>query len=833
MNPVAPEAIIRGFVVHAWADVGQNRILMAGRLADGRSFAAVDDGWQPSLLLHAVAIGAASRVLVRSGLQPEQYTIEYAVLAAFEDGAAVHRIRFGTFRDRLRAVTALTEAGIASPDADMRPADAYLLEKGIRGPVLIVGQSRPGRSVDLVFSLSDLRPGDPTFRAALRIASIDIETDEVTRGITAVALSLVCPGQAVTGTVRVLVSPDWSVPAAPRQPDRAASRTATQEKAMLLPAYPGVQLFIHHDEATMLQAFADDLRRFDPDALTGWNVLDFDLPRLAERFAVLRLPLAIGRSLENARFMPGEGRRSAAAFIPGRQVIDALRAVRAGPEKYADYTLETVAQAVLGEGKSVAGQGADKLAALERLRAAHPVQFAAYCYRDALLVNRILERTGLFHLATERAALTGVSLDKAWTSVASFERIYAMELRDRSLAQPLPAGNRRLSGAPGGTVLEPLTGLFSNVAVFDFRSLYPSIIRTFNIDPLAHARAGHDNEIIAPNGAAFSRVPGILPALIDTYFASRKVALDDGDVTAAYVYKILMNSFYGVLGSGACRYALSELAGAITSFARQWLHATRDWFGEQGLRVLYGDTDSLFVSVGLDDGSDHAIFSRHCGALADEINAWLSGTVRSKYGVESRLELRFEKAYRRFMIQALRTDGSKGRAKGYAGYLLLPDGTTQVEIKGMEAVRSDATPLARRLQLELMKLVFSDSAERAFTDHLQGTVRRLLAGELDAELVCRKRLTRPPEAYTAATPPQVKAARALGWTGRRGMVEYVWTRSGAEPAAAALAPLDYQHYIRTQVLPIASGIATAAGWIAPSLPGIGHEGYRQLEMDLG
>jgi DNA polymerase-2 len=130
----------------------------------------------------------------------------------------------------------------------------------------------------------------------------------------------------------------------------------------------------------------------------------------------------------------------------------------------------------------------------------------------------------------------------------------------------------------------------------------------------------------------------------------------------------------------------------------------------------------------------------------------------------------------------------------------------------MEAVRSDVTALARRLQIELLKLVFSGKGEDAFRREVRETLADLEAGKLDDELVYRKRLSRPPESYTASTPPQVKAARALGWKGRRGTVEYVWTGAGAEPLSLPHQPLDYRHYAQAQVLPVAKSIADAAGW---------------------
>jgi DNA polymerase-2 len=519
------------------------------------------------------------------------------------------------------------------------------------------------------------------------------------------------------------------------------------------------------------------------------------------------------------------------------------------------FSLEAVSRQVLGEGKLVSSSGEDKIAELERLYAEDTEQFALYCLRDAELVMRILERTGLFRLTVERAALTAVSLDKAWTSVVSFERIYGMELRRLGIAPPFPDLNPDVSGAAGGTVLESPAGLFNNIAVFDFRSLYPTIMLTFNIDPLCHARTPAPDPLVAPNGAAFSREPGPLPGLIAGYFAERRHALSRGNETAAQVYKILMNSFYGVLGTPSCRYGRTELAGAITSFAKKWLYFSRDWFEGRGFRVLYGDTDSLFVETHLTDDGGYEDFNRLCGNLAAELNRDLEERISEEYHCRSFIELRFEKAYRRLLLPPLRhrveedTPGEgtaplgktvlRGRAKGYGGYLLAAEGGVTVEVKGMEAVRSDVTALARRLQLELLELVFSGEGEETFRRKLRETLADLEAGKLDAELVYRKRLSRPPESYTASTPPQVKAARALGWKGRRGTVAYVWTGAGAEPLSLPHQPLDYRHYAQAQVLPVAKSIADAVEWNIDDLfpargrkPGGGKQEQSGGQMEL-
>ncbi|GHV36409.1 DNA polymerase [Spirochaetia bacterium] len=836
----------------------KNRLFFLGRLEDGRSFVAVEPVPHPSFHVY-------EKDLPRCGplLSSIKYEVKPTLLESFAGNGALSLLEFSRIGDRTAAFNNLARGGILSPDGDMKLTDAFLADHQIRLWMEIRGPSRPGRLVDLVFPEPILSPVSDAERAGvvppLRLASIDIETDTQKGTIRAIgvswaeARSLTGDASAFKGLVRVLTEN--------AQKSEVFLHCQSAEPIEALSPAP---LIFHGDEASLLRAFIADIQAGDPDVLTGWNFLDFDFKHIAERCACLGIPLAIGRAGEAAKFFDSsgagdrEGRRSAAALVPGRQVIDALRIVRAGGRglvaqgeggQFSDYSLESVSRAVLGEGKLVAFEktytgnnaGEEKIARLNQLYAEDPLTFGEYCYRDAELAFRILAVTGLFQLTVERASLTGVSLDKAWTSVVSFERIYGLELRKRGIAPPVDETGRAVSGAAGGTVLDPLPGLFRNVAVFDFRSLYPSIMRTFNIDPLSHARAPTTELINAPNGAAFCRTPGILPELITGYFASRRKALEAGDETASQVYKILMNSFYGVLGTRACRYGRTELAGAITSFARKWLLLSRDWFTGRGFKVLYGDTDSLFVETPLDNTAGYDEFRSYCGELAAELNRFLTEKIRAEYDLESFIELRFEKPYRSLLLPPLRSGAyaeeeagdraalrgraalPRGRAKGYGGFLIDPNGGEEtVEVKGMEAVRSDVTPLARRLQLELLELVFrgardsglssGDSGYAEFREKVGETLKDLREGKLDGELVYRKRLSRPPESYTSSTPPQVKAARALGWKGRRGTVEFVWTQTGAEPVSLPHAPLDYDHYANSQVLPVAKSIADALHW---------------------
>jgi len=780
----------RGFIVSAWEERGRGaaprRLLATGRLEDGRSFALLLPAPDP-----AVYVATPDGPRAREALSDQGAVLDEAPWSALA-GQSLARLelRRGSPDEAVRRLAA---AGIAARGLERARASDALLALGLTGPVEIRGEPTPGRRVDLVFVDPVLKPAATA--PPLAWLALDIETD---RASTVTAASLA--GPKGPGEVHFV---------GPRLSDAVTS---------------------HPSEKALLTALAERLRARDPDVVTGWNVIDFDLRVLADRCRALGIRFDVGRTEGDmtVRARPG-GRHT--AEVAGRAVLDAMRLMRASGRKLDDFSLDGVAHAVLGEGKTVSLRGEAKVEELERLRREEPERFCAYCLRDSELVLEILSKTGLDALTARRAALTGVSLDLAWTSIPAFERIYGTALRARRVVPPEPS-DADVSGAAGGVVLEAEAGLFQNVLVFDFRSLYPSLMRTFHIDPLALARAEarpQPGDIVAPNGARFDRTEGILPAILTRYAIEREVALKAGDETAAYVYKILQNSFYGVLGATGCRYARTELAGAITSFGQHFLRAARDWFEARGHHVLYGDTDSVFVLSNLDDAAGHEALSRLGGALAADLNRHLAERIRREFDVESHLVMRCEKAYRRFFIPRLKGDSSqdgRGRGKGYAGLLLAADGSTEVEVRGMEAVRSDFTPLARRFQVELLRRLFAGEREAALRAYCLEIAAQLARGELDAELTYRKALRRAAKDYDSAT-PQVRAARLLGWTDRRGRIDYVMTRAGAEPIEARSgAPLDHAHYRDRQLLPIAQSIASAVGLSADGW--LGEEGQLGL-----
>lgn len=682
------------------------------------------------------------------------------------------------YRQLLHLDKLLRAAGVDVYEADIRPPERYLMERFITAPVSFSG--RPGAGGALLDA--QLKPA-PDYRPPLRLVSLDIETNPQGE---LYSIALEGCGQR---QVYMLGRAQAADPAVDFQLEYCASR------------------------GQLLERLNQWLATHDPDAIIGWNLVQFDLRVLHEHARRLAIPLRLGRDGAEMLWREhGSGNQHYFASAAGRLLIDGIEALREATWRFSSFSLENVAQTLLGEGKSI-DNPYQRMAEIDRMFVEDKPALARYNLRDCELVTRIFAKTELLTFLLERATVTGLAVDRSGGSVAAFTHLYLPLMHRQGFVAP-NLGERPPQASPGGFVMESQPGLYESVLVLDYKSLYPSIIRTFLIDPVGLVQGLQQpddaNSVAGFLGARFSRHSHCLPGIIARVAEGRETAKREHNQPLSQALKIIMNAFYGVLGSSGCRFFDTRLASSITLRGHQIMHRTRALIEAEGYQVIYGDTDSTFVWLGREH--DEADATRIGLALVQRVNQWWREHLHSELGLDSALELQFETHYRRFLMPTIR-GAEEGSKKRYAGLVRRADGSQEMVYKGLETVRSDWSPLAQQFQQELYLRIFKRQPYQAY---VRDFVQRTLAGELDELLVYRKRLRRKLDDYERNVPPHVRAARLadayndLHGRPRQyqsgGWISYVITRAGPEPLEARSAPIDYEHYLTRQLQPVADAI---------------------------
>jgi DNA polymerase-2 len=577
------------------------------------------------------------------------------------------------------------------------------------------------------------------------------------------------------------------------------------------------------DEASLLQRWLDWVERIDPDILIGWNVINFDLRLLQKKSQALGMRFSIGRGATLPVWRQSQADRNHHfVLIPGRVVLDGIDTLRSATYNFASFALESVARELLGRGKLIHDKTHSdplyKAKEIKRQFQQEKETLAAYNLEDCQLVWDIFEKTELVGFSIERARLTGLEMDRAGGSVAAFDNLYLPRLHRKGYIAPNIGDYQGELSAPGGYVMDSTPGLQDSVLVLDYKSLYPSIIRTFRVDPYARIAAKWaDPEDVVPgyDGASFHKHDHILPQIIENLWAARDEAKRDGNAALSQAIKIIMNSFYGVLGTSGCRLHDSRLTSSITKRGHDIIIETVKLIEAEGYDVIYGDTDSVFVSLnGARDNRAAADIGKH---LVATINQYWRDHLVQDYGIESCLEMEFETHFQQFFMPTMR-GSEQGSKKRYAGLIDDQQGNRKIVYKGLETVRTDWTELAREFQQTLYRLIF-DGEE--YADYIRQTVADLYDGKFDQQLVYRKRLHKKLAEYQKNIPPHAQAAikaeaefkqkQQPSRYRNRSWIEYVITVAGAQTLECQNAKLDYEHIVDKQLTPIADTILNAIG----------------------
>ncbi len=765
------------------------------------------NGQQPVFFIRQQDVALATELLVRaSGV-----TIKPLALKNFEN-EAMAGVYFNSQQQFYRGREILQKNNIRCLEADIRVAERYLTERFLTGPVCI--------HVDEAAAvLVNPRISPDVYRPALKLMSFDIETDYSTDDLFSIAF-------VTNEHKRVLMIGENESDLVDNDDKEEAHDVAEYLHIEYLP-----------DATALIKRFLAWVQRIDPDGFIGWNVINFDFRFLQKKCDQLKIPFTMGRDSSSIVWRKAQGDSERYfLLIPGRVVLDGIDTLKSATYAFASFSLESVGNELLGRGKLIHTglSNAEQNKGTLNNKAGHDPLFkakeirrqfkedkkslAAYNLEDCQLVWDIFEKTDLVNFAIERTRLTGLEMDRIGGSVAAFDNLYLPRLHRKGYVAPNIGGYESGLSAPGGYVMNSQPGMHNSVLVLDYKSLYPSIIRTFNVDPYARIAALQEavsDTIPGFDGARFSRTEYILPDIIEALWQARDVAKQDKNTALSQAIKIIMNSFYGVLGTPGCRIHDSRLTSSITKRSHELIQHTVNLIEDEGYSVIYGDTDSVFVS--LNQAVDNASADSVGNHLVTMINNYWKEYLADAFDIESCLEMEYETHFNKFFMPTIR-GSEKGSKKRYAGLVVDDAGKQRLIYKGLETVRTDWTVMAREFQQELYQRIFNN---QPYEDYIRLTVNALNGGKFDDRLVYRKRLRQKLSDYQKNIPPHAQAAikaektfaeknspsryRHAGW------IEYVITVNGPETLECFTSAINYPHYIEKQLTPIADTILVSLG----------------------
>jgi DNA polymerase-2 len=745
------------------------------------------DNERAVFFVEVIDVTYVREVLAKQGINFDE--IKSLALKAFNQ-AVVAAVYFLTLRDFYQARAVLKQKGIKCYENDIRPDDRFLMERFITADLTFAGQPVNVMSSD-----------NQTYQRYEQVKCKRIDKAQQTDiALSSVSLDIECSMSGELYSIGLYSEHCQQVLMIANTEEIAREQTATRD----------IDIVWQANEQQLLVSLLAWFTQHDPDIIMGWNVINFDFALLQKRYDLYGLKFTIGRDKKVPHWRKNQSSEQQFIEINGRVVLDGIDLLKSATYNFPSFSLDNVANSLLGIGKKVDDVD-HRIQEITNNFHHDKTALAIYNLEDCRLVLLIFQHTQLLEFAMLRAQLTGLAIDRVGGSVAAFTNLYLPKLHRSGYIAPNMGDGDQGFESPGGFVMDSTPGLYQNVLVLDFKSLYPSIIRSFNIDPmgLIEGLKSPETAIEGFDGAYFSREQHFLPDIITELWKERDIAKRDKNAALSQAIKIIMNSFYGVLGSTGCRFFDPRLSGSITKRSHSILKTTKSWIEAKGYQVIYGDTDSIFVHVGDHQSAEH---SKALGSiLQDYINQKWQKLLKEQFNIVSELDIEFETHFSQFLMPTIRGQDI-GTKKRYAG-LVQKGEQQQLVFKGLESVRTDWTELAKQFQRTLYLKIFNDEP---VADYIKQMVADTLAGKHDDLLYYRKRLRRKLELYVKNVPPHVRAARLADeiyqQQGKplkyqnKGWIEYLMTTNGPQAKGCQSAALDYQFYIDRQLLAVADAI---------------------------
>jgi len=575
------------------------------------------------------------------------------------------------------------------------------------------------------------------------------------------------------------------------------------------------------DERKIISDFVKLVKKYDPDIIVGYNQDAFDWPYLRKRAEKWNIPLNIGRDGSNIDFRGGRPK------ITGRLNVDLYDiAMRISDIKI--KKLENVAE-YLGTRIEIADIEAKDI--YRYWIRGEKEKVLAYARQDA--INTYLIARELLPMHYELSKMIRIPVDDVTRTGRGKQVDWLLLSEAKKIGEIAPNPPEHAESYEGAFVLEPERGLHENVVCLDFASMYPSIMITFNVSPDTYACKEDCYE--APEvGHRFRKTPdGFFKRILRMLIEKRreiKAELKKLDPESSeyklldikqQTLKVLTNSFYGYMGWNLARWYCHQCAEATAAWGRYFIKKSAKIAENMGFKVLYGDTDSIFITKQ--------------GMTREDVEMLIA-----KLHEDLPIQIEVDEYYSSiFFVEK----------KRYAG--LTEDG--RLVVRGLEVRRGDWCELAKKVQREVIETILKEKNPEKALLLVKDVISRIKDGKVSLEeLVIYKGLTKKPSKYESMQ-AHVKAAlkaREMGiiypvsskvgyvivrGTGNIGDRAYptdliesfdgenlkVKTKSGAE-----VKKLDKDYYIDNQIIPSVLRILERFGYTEATL-----KGSSQMSLD--
>jgi DNA polymerase elongation subunit (family B) len=592
------------------------------------------------------------------------------------------------------------------------------------------------------------------------------------------------------------------------------------------------------NEKELIQNFTETIRERNPDILVGYNSDAYDLNKLDERARENGIPLILGRDDTEPVFRRRE--RISAVRIFGRMHIDIYNFVKniLGSSMSTEaLTLSKVSGELLGlEKDDITWSGIEKAWRKKELRV-----IAEHCMRDSELTLKLSEYilpqvyelckvVGQMPFDISRMSYSQLVEWLFIRKVISFNGVAANRPKYDEIMR-----RRRATAYTGGYVHPPKDGLHEKIALFDFASLYPSIIITHNISPetldcgccgntiknSVPVEQGEERHHFCTKSTGF--IPVILKELVDKRRSIERMMSRRDPKTIAYrnlnnmqyALKILANASYGYYGYAGSRWYSRIAAESITAWGRFYIKKVIRLAQRMKLPVIYGDTDSLFVKV----------------RNREQVRDFREKANRSLSGV---MELDFRNMYKSGIF--VRTKTGVAAKKRYA----LIDNDNILTIRGFETVRRDWAQIAKDTQEKVLIAVLKDRSPGKAIKIARGIIDDVRNKRIkNDEMIIHNQITKPLDQYEQIG-PHVAAARkytARGVVVRAGStISFIITK-GTGSISARAEPAEYaenydpDYYINNQIVPAALRVLSVLGYTEEDLLGKQKERSGQSSLE--